>query len=248
LLLGLRRSKLPPDWRHPFGYGKELYFWSLIVALLLFAGGGATSIYKGVDRLLHPREVEHVLASYVVIAIALACESTSLVISLRKLRRDYPNDTVFFALRRSKDPSVFTVVAEDLAAVAGLIAALLGISASQLLHSSRYDAIGSIVVGAILSIIALFLVSESRKLLVGETGPLELLADVRRIARADPKVRRIGELLSMQLGPDEVLLNVDVAFSLELSAGDLAEAIKKLEARIRAAHPEITRIFVQAIA
>jgi len=248
LLLGLRRSKLPPDRRHPFGYGKELYFWSLIVALLLFAGGGATSIYQGVERLLRPRSVDHVVASYVVIAIALVFESTSLVISLKKLRRDYPHDTLFFALRRSKDPSVFTVVAEDLAAVAGLFSALLGISASELWHAPRCDAIGSIVVGAILTVVAFFLASESRKLLVGESGATELLADVRRITRAHPKVRRMGELLSMQLGPDEVLLTLDVEFTPDLSAPELPEAIRSLEDCIRAAHPEITRIFVQAVA
>lgn len=246
LLLGMRRSKLQADRSHPYGYGKELYFWSLIVALVLFAAGGGTSIYNGVERLLHPEPLRETLANYAVIAVAFGFESTSLAIALRKLRAENPGDSITQAIRHSKDPSVFTVVAEDLAAVAGLTGAFLGILLSDLCHAPWCDAVGSIVVGSILAVVAFFLASESRKLLVGESGTRELLADVRRLSHEDPTVCRVGEALSMQLGPDEVLLNLDVEFSPEVSGPDLPGAIQRLESRIRAAHPEITRVFVEA--
>jgi cation diffusion facilitator family transporter len=246
LLLGLRRSKKPPDREHPYGYGKELYFWSLIVALVLFALGGGTSIYQGVERLLHPRPLRDKWADYAVIAAAFVFESSSLFFALRKLRAAYPGDSIFRAIVRSKDPSVFTVVAEDLAAILGLLAAFLGILLSDLFHAPWCDALGSLAVGVILALVAVFLASESRQLLVGESGSQRLIDDVRRLTREQPHVKRVGEALSMQLGPDEVLLNLDVEFSPEMSGSEVPEAIRRLEERIRAEHPEITRIFVEA--
>ncbi len=246
LLLGLHRSRRPPNRQHPYGYGKELYFWSLIVALVLFALGGGTSLYQGVDRLLHPRPLRDSWADYAVIGVAFLFESTSLVIAVRNLRKTYPTDSLIGAIRRSKDPSVFTVVAEDLAAVAGLVAAFAGVLLSNLLHDPRYDALGSLLVGIILACVALFLTSESRKLLVGESGAQQLIDDVKRLTREESSVRRVGDALSMQLGPDEVLLNLDVEFAPEVSGTDIPAAIQRLEARIRRAHPEVTRIFVEA--
>ncbi len=246
LLLGLRRSRKPPNRQHPYGYGKELYFWSLIVALVLFALGGGTSIYQGVERLLHPRPLHTSWVDYAVIGVAFVFESTSLVIGLRNLRKTYPNDSILLAIRRSKDPSVFTVVAEDLAAVSGLAAAFGGVLLSHLLNDPRFDAFGSLAVGSILALVAFFLASESRKLLVGESGAQQLIDDVKRLSREDASVLRVGDALSMQLGPDEVLLNLDVEFVPEVSGAAMPAAIERLEERIRRAHPEVTRIFVEA--
>lgn len=246
LLLGLRRSRKPPDREHPYGYGKELYFWGLIVALLLFGIGGGSSIYKGVERLTHPNPPHTSVANYVVIAVAFALESASLWFGIRNLRKRHPNGSLLLAMRRSKDPTVFTVVAEDLAAVAGLTAALLGISLSQLLHAAWCDAVSSIVVGLILTSVGIFLASESRKLLVGEAGSQALLDDVRRLAMEDSAVRRVGDALSMQLGPDDVLVNLDVEFWPQASKDTVPELIQRLEERIREVHPEVRRLFVQA--
>ena len=246
LLLGIHRSRKPPDRQHPYGYGKELYFWSLIVALMLFTLGGGTSIYQGIDRLLHPHPLNTGWADYAVIGVAFVFESGSLIIGLRNLRKTHPKDSIFQALRRSKDPSVFTVVAEDLAAVSGLAAAFIGILLSHLLNEPRCDALGSLAIGLILASVAVFLTSESRKLLVGESGAQQLIEDVKRLSREEEGVLRVGDALSMQLGPDEVLLNLDVEFVPAVSGAALPAAIQRLEERIRRAHPEVTRIFVEA--
>lgn len=246
LLWGLRRSQKAPDREHPYGYGKELYFWSLIVALLLFGAGGGSSIYEGVQRLIHPEPLHASIVNYVVIGVAFALESASLWLGVRKLRKQQPNGSLLLAMRRSKDPTIFTVVAEDSAALAGLIAALLGISLSQILHASWCDAVGSIVVGLILASVGIFLASESRKLLVGEAGSQKLLDDVRRLAMQDAAVRRVGDALSMQLGPDDVLVNLDVEFWPQSSRETVPDLIQRLEEKIREAHPEVRRLFVQA--
>ncbi len=248
LLLGLARSQKPADRSHPYGYGKELYFWSLIVALVLFTAGGGASMYNGVERLLHPRAVEVTWVSYAVLLVAAIFEGASLFLGMNKLRAENPGGSVIDALRRSKDPSVFTVVAEDTAALLGLTIAAVGTALTARFHDPRYDAAASIAVGLILGVVATFLVSESRKLLVGESGSRALLDDVRRLTAGDTSVRKVGEALSMQLGADEVLLNLDVEFNREISGDALPRTIQALERKIRAAHPEITRIFLEVSA
>jgi|SRR6478735_3723692 len=246
LLLGLRRSQKPADSSHPYGYGKEQYFWSLIVALVLFSVGGGTSIYEGVRRLMHPQRVEHSLANYVVIGVAFVFESGSLWLGIRNLRARQSEGSLLSAIQRSKDPSVFTVVAEDIAAIAGLVAAFIGVLTSDLFDAAWCDAVGSIAVGATLCVVAFFLASESHKLLVGESGSQELLDHVQRITREDPSVKSVGETLSMQLGPEQVLINLTVEFEPGTCSTDLPGAIQRLERRIREAHPEITRLYVEA--
>lgn len=246
LLLGLRQSRKRPDKAHPYGYGKELYFWSLIVALVLFMMGGGASIYNGVSRLVHPRPLEISWVSYAVLACAGVFESASLFLGVRNLSAQFPGESIFNALRRSKDPSVFTVVAEDSAAIAGVLVATVGTLLSQHFKTPVFDALASIAVGSILGVIAIFLASESKRLLVGESGSQSLIEDVRRLSAEDPAVRRVGEALSMQLGPDDVLLNLDIEFELNVSAGELPGAIQRLESRIRKAHPEVTRLFIEA--
>jgi len=246
LLLGLRRSQKRADSSHPYGYGKEQYFWSLIVALVLFLVGGCTSIYEGVHRLTHPHRIEHSLANYVVIGVAFAFESGSLWFGVHKLRARHPQGSLLSAIQRSKNPSVFTVVAEDIAAIAGLVAAFVGVLASDLFEAAWCDALGSIAVGVTLCVVAAFLVSESHQLLVGESGSQELLDHVRRLTREDPSVKSVGKALSMQLGPEQVLINLTVEFEPEARSSDLPGAIQRLEQRIRDAHPEITQLYVEA--
>lgn len=246
LLLGLQRSRLPADDRHPYGHGKELYFWSLIVAMVLFAGGGGMSIYEGISHILEPEPLRDPTYNYVVLGIALVFESSSLLVAVRRLKRDLPGRSYFAALRASKDPTVFMVAGEDTAALIGIAVAFAGVLTSQLTGMAEFDGVASLVVGAILCAVSLLLASETRALLIGESGGAALNESIEKISRSDPSVRRTGRALTMQLGPREVLLNLELEFSPQLSMRELRTAIERIESEIRAAHPEVTRIFLEA--
>ncbi len=246
LLLGLRRSRRPPDAAHPFGHGKELYFWSLIVAVVIFGVGGGMSILEGLLHLLHPSELRDPFWNYVVLGIAFVSEGTSWAIAMRELLRGKRQGNFWRTLRASKDPSVYTVIAEDSAALAGLLVAFLGVFLSHRLNNHYLDGGASILIGLILAAVALFLAFESRGLLVGESADQDLVRSVREVAAADAAVQRVHDPLTMHFGPREILLNLDVEFRAELSSEELAAAVDRLEAAIHGRHPEIRRIFIEA--
>ena len=246
LLLGAKRARKPPDHTHPFGRGKEAYFWSLIVAVQLFAIGGGVSIYEGVTHLRHPAPVDDPKWHFIVLGIAFLFEGTSLVIALRTLHRRHRGVALWRAFLDSKDPSVYTVVAEDGAAIVGLVVAFAGIALAHVLHAPRLDAIASLVVGALLVAVGAVVAWESRRLLVGESARDEVIRGVERITREDECVKKVGDVLTMQLGPSEVLVNLAIEFDRELSAGDVQRAIRRIEDGIRRAFPEVRRIFIEA--
>jgi cation diffusion facilitator family transporter len=245
LLLGIRNSRRPPDPRHPFGHGKELYFWSLVVAILLFGLGGGMSFYEGVTHLQHPTPLRDPTANYVVLGFAMAFETVSFAIAWRELgaARGQP---LWAAVRGSKDPAVFVVVLEDAAALAGLVVAFLGVFLGHRLRNETADAIASMVIGLILCAVAVFLVYETKGLLVGESARAEVVSGVRELVARDAAVEAVAHPLTMHLGPEEVLLNLEVRFRHHLSAAEVAGAVQRLEARIRQQHPEIKRIFIEA--
>jgi cation diffusion facilitator family transporter len=246
LLLGLKRSKKPPDEQHPFGYGKELYFWSLIVAILLFGIGGGLSVYEGVVHIRRPEELRDPIWNYVVLAVALVAEGCSWWIAIRKLLQDRTSKVnVFRAFRRSKDPTVFVVVGEDTAALLGILVAAAGVYLSHQLRAPWIDGAASIVIGLILAAVAVMLVYESRALIVGEAADPILVSDVHAIVARDPAVLRTRPPLTMQMAPDEVLLNMDIQFRRDLSADALIAAIDRIEAAIRKQHPSVSRIFLE---
>jgi cation diffusion facilitator family transporter len=247
LLLGLRRSRRPPDARHPFGHGKELYFWALIVAMVIFGIGGGVSAYEGVSRLIHPEPLADPRWSYAVLILAFAFEATSWLIGMRELRRTQdPAHSLWKAVRVSKDPAVFTVVIEDSAAIAGLVVAAVGVAGSQLSGSPAWDGAASLAVGAILVAVAIVLARECRGLLVGEATDPRTVDGIRAIASGDDDVERVVDVLTMQLGPEEALLNLRVEFRRGLSGDEILSALARLEASLRAAHPGLRRIFVEA--
>lgn len=247
LLLGLKRASQPPDDEHPFGYGKELYFWSLIVAIALFGLGGGMAVYEGIAHLRHPRPIGDPTWSYVVLAVALVAESASGGIALREfLARKDPALGFWEALHRSKDPTVYTIMAEDSAAVLGLLIAFAGLALGRRFQISALDGAASILIGIVLAVVAVFLARESKDLIVGESTSRRVIANVRRLTEADPAVLEVHRPLTMHLGPRQVLLNMGVVFRPDLSARDLARAIERLEAAIRREHPEIRRIFLEA--
>jgi cation diffusion facilitator family transporter len=246
LLLGMGRSQRPADREFPFGYSRELYFWSFIVALLLFGGGGATAIYEGVSRIRYPMELGDPIWAYVVIAASAAFETTSFVTALRELRRHGIEGRLWQRIHRSKDPAVFTVLIEDFAALLGLAVAAIGVYLSHLLRDPVFDASASIIIGVILSGAALALAAESRGLLLGESAAPGVVADIREIVARDPRVLAVRQPMTMQLGPQDILLNLEVEFRKEISADDHLAAIYSIEDEVRKRHPNIQRIFIEA--
>jgi cation diffusion facilitator family transporter len=246
LLFGIRRSKRPPDAGHPFGHGMEQYFWSLVVAMMLFGVGGGLSVYEGITHLLHPHPLEDPVWSYASLGIAFLFEGISWILAMRQLRPMIHEKGVWKALRTSKDPSIVTLFFEDSAALVGLVVAFFGILFGQLWRTPIPDGIASIVIGLLLATVASLLVSQSRGLLLGESVSPEILDSIRSIVHSDSAVVDAKEPLTMHLGPEEVLLNLEIDFSPGLPPGKITESIQRLEEEIRRRHPEIQRIFIEA--
>jgi cation diffusion facilitator family transporter len=247
LLLGIHRSKKPADELHPFGYGKELYFWSLIVAILLFGLGGGMSTCEGISHLRHPAVIRDPTWNYVVLGIAFVAEGTSWAIALKKLlEKKKKGRGLWQALRASKNPAVFVVLAEDSAALAGILVAFLGVLLGHRLRNPYLDGAASIVIGLILTAVAGFLAYESRDLLVSESADGDVVQSIRKLAEADPAVVGVSRPLTMHFGPDQVLLNLDIEFRPNLSASQVTAAVDRLEANIRRERPNVKRIFIEA--
>ena len=245
LLLGFRRSQRPADPQHPFGHGKELYFWSLIVAVLIFALGGGMSVYEGVTHLSHPHQSEPTW-NYMVLGIAFVFEGVSSFFAFRAFRKELRGRGVFRAIRASKDPTTFTVLFEDTAALLGLVVAFVGIWLGHLLGNPYLDGVASIVIGLILASVSALLVYETHGLLVGESVDPQTLEEIRAIARADEAVEEVRKSLTMHFGPSDVLLTLGIQFKQDLSAQGVADAINRIEGKIRAQHPEILHIYIEA--
>lgn len=246
LLWGRHTSRRPPDPVHPFGHGKLLYFWTLIVALLIFTLGGCISLGQGILRLVHPEEIESPGWNYLVLAIAAAFDGYSWRTAYRQIREARREPNPLHAARNTKDPSDFTVFFEDSAALVGVLVAFVGVGLAHATGSSIPDGIASIVIGLVLGAVAFFLAAESMKLLIGERADPEIIESIRGLADADTDIGRVGDVLTMHMGPDEVLLNLAVEFREGISADGLGEAIVRVERAIRDKHPEVKRIFLEA--
>jgi len=246
LLLGMKKSRKPADAGHPFGHGKELYFWSLIVAVALFGVGGGMSVYEGITHLLHPHPLKDLAWSYGVLGCAFVSEGVSWVLSIRPILPEIRKDGLWKAARTSKDPAILTVLFEDSAALAGLVVAFAGVALGQWLKTPYADGIASIVIGLLLAGVALFLVYQSKRLLLGESADPEVVESIRVLANAIPAVVEVKPPLTMHLGPDEVLLNLEIDFRPDATAAQITAAIERLEHDVRERHPEIGRIFIEA--
>ena len=245
LLLGLKQSQKPEDQDHPFGHGTELYFWSLIVAILLFGIGGGMSIYEGITHLQHAPEKANPIWNYVVLSVAFVSESVSWTIAMREFRTGKRKERFWPAFLSSKDPTVFTVLAEDSAAMVGLLIAFLGVLLGDILKLPAFDGIASILIGAVLAGVAVFLIGQSRGLLIGESADAEVIRRIRELAESDQNVKGVGAILTMYFGPETILLNMDVVFEASLTGSDLAETVDRLEESIRNEFPEVKRIFIE---
>ncbi|WP_022821767.1 cation diffusion facilitator family transporter [Hymenobacter norwichensis] len=245
LLLGLRKSQQPAHAGRPFGYGKELYFWSFIVAVCIFAIGGGISIYEGIEHLRHPTPLENPTWNYVVLGLAFLFDGASFLVARRTFNAQRNGRSFWAAFRSSKDPSIFVVLFEDAADLMGLIVAFLGVFLSHQLQSPALDGVASLVIGLILLVVAGLLLRENKSLLLGEPAEAELLREVEAMITADETVVALDAPLSSYLSPHEILLVLRVEFQPELSATQLTEAISRLDATVRARYPDIRHLFVQ---
>ena len=245
LLLGIRLSRREPSPDHPFGHGKELYFWSLIVAIVLFGVGGGISLYEGLIHLQHPAELSDPFWNYVMLGIAVILETAAFVIAFRALVRVAGEESMWQAVRTSKDPTIFVVLFEDAAALAGLLVAFLGIFFAHQLNMPVLDAVASIVIAGILMSVAVFLAYESRKLLLGEAARPDIVAAVKQIAMADEAIAEARQPMTMHFGPAEILLNMDLRFEKGLSTAEITAAVDRIEAAIRKRYPQVKRIFIE---
>jgi cation diffusion facilitator family transporter len=246
LLLGVRLSKRPADESHPFGHGQELYFWTLIVAILIFAVGGGMSFYEGVSHLIEPSPLEDPTWNYIVLGLAMVFEGASWRIAFNEISASKGNQSLWQAVRNSKDPTVFTVLFEDTAALLGLMIALLGVFFGHLFNNPYIDGSASVIIGILLAVVAVLLAYESRGLLVGEGADQTTIRNLKSIAQSDPAVEGVLRLLTLYFGPHELLLNLELQFHRDLSAEAVAQAIDRLEVAIRQEYPIIQNIFIEA--
>ncbi|MEH2281720.1 MAG: cation diffusion facilitator family transporter [Nostoc sp.] len=246
LLLGIRRSQKPADDSHPFGYGQELYFWTFIVAILIFALGGGMSIYEGITHLIHPSPLENPMWNYIVLGMAMLLEGFSWTVALKEFLPTKGKQNFWQAIKNSKDPTVFTILFEDTAAILGLFVALIGIFLGHLFNNVYFDGIASIIIGIILAIVAVVLARESKGLLLGESANPQTITNIRSLSKTEPGVQEVIRVLTMQLAPQEVLLNLEIQFSKNLTGEEIALTVENLEVKIRQKHPEIKQIFIEA--
>ncbi|WP_332876415.1 cation diffusion facilitator family transporter [Massilia sp. S19_KUP03_FR1] len=247
LLVGEHNAAKKPDARHPFGYGKVVYFWALIVALSVFTLGGGLSIYHGVHAIVHPESLGDPLWNYIVLGVAALFEGYSWNVSRLELNKvKKPGSNLWQAFRASKDASVFTVFIEDSAALLGIIVAVAGIGLGQWTGNRYFDPAASIVIGLILVGAAYMLARETGALLVGEAMGDDQTTRLRAIFDADPQIDKVGKLLSMQMGPDQVLLTASVQFKRGMQIDAVEIAIARLEQRVNAEFPEIKQIYFES--
>lgn len=247
LLMGIKKSKQKPDKLHPFGYGKEVYFWSFVVSILIFSLGGGFAIYEGIHRISNPEPFEDPTWNYAVLAAAILFEGTSLVIAIRNFNkaRERKTNNIIKNIIRSKDPTSFAVIIEDSAAVAGLLVALLGVFLTQQTQNPYIDGIASIVIGAILLLVATFLARESKGLLLGESAHPEVVEAVESILNGNEHVKDFALPQTMHFGPDKILLVVEIDLDDDMELLKAEETVSQLRKEIMKKQPIIKEVYIQ---
>ena len=246
LLYGVKRSKRPADSKHPFGYGKELYFWSFVVAILIFSIGSGISFYEGFHKLHSPEPVSNPMINFIVLGFAVIFESWTCWVAATEFKKSKGDRGWVEAIRRSKDPALFTVLFEDTAALLGLLVALIALTLSEHLNLPVLDSVASLIISFILAVTAGLLAFECKGLLTGEGASEEVVSGIKQIINESQGIKHVNEVLTLHLGPEDILLNVSLDFEDDLSSGEVEEAISALESRIKGMFPEIRRVFIEA--
>lgn len=245
LLYGLKKSERPADHTHPFGYGRELYFWAFVVALLIFSIGAGVSLYEGIHKIQHPEPVTSPHINFIVLGLAMAFEGVAFYLAVKEFNKRRGSMPVFEAVRQSKDPGLFTVLFEDAAAMAGLVIAFIGLVIAEYLKVPWADGAASIGIGLLLATVAIFLCIETKGLLIGEAVSDELSDNLHTIINGSKAVNRINEFRTMHLGPQDVLLAVSLDVRDDMETETLEQALYELEQSIKTAHPEVKRLFLE---
>jgi cation diffusion facilitator family transporter len=245
LLFGMHRAKKPADEKHPFGYASEIYFWAFVVAILIFAVGAGVSIYEGIQKVLHPHDIKDPMINYIVLALAMVFEGAAWWIAFKEFATRKGKNSIFKAVQDSKDPTVFTVLFEDTAAILGLIVAFVGIYLSQSLNMPWLDGAASIVIGVILAGTAILLAYETMGLLIGEAADPQVVETIENLVAEIPTVTNLNEIRTLHRGPDDILLALSLDFDDEMKVGDVEEAIYSLELKIKGRFPVVRRLFIE---
>lgn len=246
LLFGLKQSRKPPDDDFPFGHGKEVYFWSFVVAILIFAVGAGISLYEGIIRVIHPHPVENVHINYIVLGLAMFFEGGAWFFAFKAFGSVKGKRGYIEAVQRGKDPTFFVVLFEDSAAMLGLIVALIGVWLGEATGNPIFDGIASIFIGLILGATAWWLAYETKGLLIGERANREVVNGIRRIVRAQAAVNHVNEVLTMHMGPEFILVNVSVDFADDIHTGQVEEAAAEMDREIKKKFPNVKRVFIEA--
>ena len=246
LLYGLKRSMRPPDEKFPFGYGKEIYFWSFVVAILVFAVGAGVSIFEGVHRLLQPKPINNFFVNYVVLGLALLFEGGAWFFALREFSNTKGKWGYLEAVQRGKDPSLFVVLFEDSAAMLGLLVALTANVLAQATGNFLFDGIASVIIGLILAGTAMWLAYETKGLLIGERANIDVVEGIKKLAGSIGQINHINEVLTMHMGPDFILVNISVDFVDPISGDEIERIVAQLDNEIKKEFPNVKRIFVKA--
>ncbi|HEX6715693.1 MAG TPA: cation diffusion facilitator family transporter [Pyrinomonadaceae bacterium] len=246
ILVGVRKSRKPADSDHPFGHGHELYFWTLVVAVLIFAVGGGMSVYEGIIHITHPVQVENRVWSYSVLGIAAVFEATTWFLGWKAFSAERGRKGVLETIHETKDPTSFTVLLEDSAALLGLVFAFFGIFLGSQLGLPYLDGMASVFIGLLLCGVAVLMVYESKSLLIGEGLDHESLKSIRGLVETDPAVERVRHLHTMYLGAHDVLLTVELRFRSEITALEVRRAVGRIREAVQSQHPDVTQIFFGA--
>ena len=248
LLYGSKRAARPADARHPLGYGRELYFWSFVVAILVFALGAGVAVYEGILHILHPEAGSDPTIAYIVLAISFALEGWSTWEALRAFNLSRGKRTMFQAIRDSKDAPTIIVLLENGGALAGILIAAIGIYISHASGDPRWDGAASVLIGMILGLLAILLAVEAKGLLIGESADPELVAGLRAIALGIPGVTGVGEVVTVHHSPDRIVAGIDVDFDDAISGGDVEVIVRKIEDMVEKDWPAVFRVFVRPVA
>lgn len=245
LLHGLRRSREPADDRFPFGHGKEIYFWSFIVAILIFAVGSGVSLYEGVHHLIHPSKMVNPVVNYIVLTMAFVFEGIAWLFAFREFSRVKGRWGYIQAVQREKNPSLFVVLFEDSAAMLGITAAFLGVLLVQVTGNPIFDGIASIIIGMILGGTAIWLAYETKGLLIGESANPEIVHGIRILASSFPEIVQVNEVLTLHMGPDFILANISLDFEDTVPTGDTEDILERLRIAIKEEYPKVKRVFAE---